>query len=406
MKNKQPIYLDHHATTPLDPRVLEAMLPYLKENFGNAASRNHFFGKVAETAVENARKEIAKAIGANDPDEIIFTSGATESNNLAIAGLADIYRDKGNHIITSAVEHRSVLDVCGQLEENGFRVTYLPVNREGLISLADLKSEITAKTILISIMHANNEIGVLQPIQEIGKIAKERKIFFHCDAVQSIGKIPVNVQDLNVDLLSISAHKVYGPKGIGALYVRKNNPRVRIKPLLYGGGQEQGLRSGTLNVPAIAGFGTALQIAMKEMPQESKRLLAIREKLRMRIMENLSEVYVNGSLSERLPGNLNLSFAYVEGESLLISLSDDLAVSSGSACTQFSLEPSYVLKAIGIESGLEHASLRFGLGRFNTEDEIDYAVDLVIKVVTHLRELSPLYQDVQKKTESVSGRIK
>ena len=398
---KFPIYMDNHATTPVDPRVLDAMLPYFKEGFGNASSRNHVFGQKAEQAVEIARSEIAKAIHAAGSEEIIFTSGATEANNLAIQGIAKIYRDKGNHIVTSAIEHKSVLDTCQCLEEEGFRVTYLPVNREGLISLDDLKVAITAKTILISIMHANNEIGVLQPVAEIGKIAKERKIFFHCDAVQSIGKVPLDVQTIQVDLLSLSAHKIYGPKGIGALYVRKRNPRVRISPILHGGGQEQGLRSGTLNVPAIVGFGKAIAIAAEEMPAESKRLLFFREKLRTQIMGHLTEVYINGSLERRLPGNLNLSFAYVEGESLLIGLSEGIAVSSGSACTQFSLEPSYVLKALGIEAGLEHASVRFGLGRFNTEEEVDYAAQSVVKVVNRLRSLSPLYQNLQKKVCSV-----
>ena len=399
MAIRTPIYLDHHATTPLDSRVLEAMLPYFKDNFGNAASRNHSFGQVAEQAAEEARTQLADALGAYEKSEIVFTSGATESNNLAIKGVASIYRDKGNHIVTSAIEHKSVLDTCEHLEEMGFRVTYLPVNHEGLISLNDLRAAVTAKTILISIMHANNEIGVLQPIEEIGKIAKERKIFFHCDAAQSIGKIPVDVQRMNIDLLSVSAHKIYGPKGIGVLYVRKQNPRVRLEPILHGGGQENGLRSGTLNVPAIVGFAKAIQIAMEEMPKESKRLLLLRERLRSRIMENLSEVYVNGGLAHRLPENLNLSFAYVEGESLLMGLSNEIAVSSGSACTHFSLEPSYVLKAIGVEAGLEHASVRFGLGRFNTEEEIDYAANAVTKVVNRLRELSPLYQNVRKNAD-------
>ena len=388
--------MDYQATTPVDPRVLDCMLPYFHEEFGNAASRNHLFGWRAANAVEIARQKIAQAIHALHETEIIFTSGATESNNLAIQGIADIYCDRGNHIVTSAIEHKSVFDTCKYLETKGFSVTYLPVDKEGLINLRELRSAITEKTILISIMHANNEIGVVQPIQEIGEIAKEKGIFFHCDAVQSVGKIPVDVQKMNVDLMSISAHKMYGPKGIGALYVRKQNPRVRLQPLIYGGGHEEGLRSGTLNVPAIVGFGKAIEIAGEEMNAESERVLSLREKLRMQLTALLEGVHVNGSLKHRLPGNLNMSFAYVEGESLLSELCEQIAVSSGSACSQATLEPSYVLKALGTGENLEHTSVRFGIGRFTTEEEVDYAIQCVVKVVNHLRGLSPLYKMVKE----------
>ncbi|MBI4388435.1 MAG: IscS subfamily cysteine desulfurase [Candidatus Omnitrophica bacterium] len=389
---KLPIYMDCNATTPVDPRVLEKMLPYFKEVFGNAASKNHPFGRAAEEAVETARKKIARAVHVSEECEVIFTSGATESNNLAIQGVARQFQDRGKHIITCVIEHKSVLDTCRYLETGGFQVTYLPVDREGVIDLQQLESAITDKTILISIMHANNEIGVVQPVAEIGRMAKKKGVFFHCDAVQSIGKIPVDMQALSVDLLSLSAHKLYGPKGIGALCVRKRNPRVRLTPLIYGGGHEQGLRSGTLNVPAIVGFGEAIEIAMREMVEESKRIFLFRESLRTQIVTALERVYVNGSLKHRLPGNLNLSFPFVEGESLLMELSEKVAVSTGSACTQLSMEPSYVLKALGIGENLVHTSIRFGLGRFTTEEEVNFVANYVVTIVKRLRELSPIYQ--------------
>ncbi|HXE91755.1 MAG TPA: IscS subfamily cysteine desulfurase [Terriglobales bacterium] len=387
---KLPIYMDNHATTPMDPRVLEAMLPYFTEKFGNAASRNHPFGWAAEEAVENAREQIAKLIGAT-AKEIIFTSGATESDNLAIKGVAHMYREKGNHIITCVTEHKAVLDTCKHLEKEGFRVTYLPVQADGRIDLDDLKRAIDDKTILVSIMAANNEIGVLQPIEEIGKICKERGVLFHTDAVQAIGKVPFDVNKANVSLASLTAHKIYGPKGVGALYVRRKNPRVQLAPIIDGGGHERGMRSGTLNVPGIVGFGKACELAMQEMPEESKRLAGLRDRLKEKLMENLDEVFINGSMEHRLPGNLNMSFAYVEGESLLMGI-NDVAVSSGSACTSATLEPSYVLKALGTGDDLAHSSIRFGIGRFNTEAEVDYVVGKLTEVVRRLRELSPLYE--------------
>ena len=384
--------MDNQATTPVDPRVLEVMLPYFKQEFGNAASRNHPFGWHAEAAVEEARAKIAKAINASDEKEIIFTSGATESNNLAIKGAADMYKERGNHIITCVTEHKCVLDTCKYLESQGNKITFLPVQKDGRIDLDALKAAITDQTVLISIMYANNEIGVLQPIAEIGKIAKEKGILFHCDAVQAVCKIPVDVQTLGVDLMSISAHKIYGPKGIGALYVRKKNPRVRLSPIIHGGGHERGMRSGTLNVPGIVGFGKAVEIGIQELASETKRILGLRERLRLGINSKLEEVYLNGSLEHRLPGNLNVSFAFVEGESLLMGINEEIAVSSGSACTSASLEPSYVLKALGVGEDLAHTSIRFGLGRFNTDEEVDYTIDRVTKVVSRLRELSPLYE--------------
>jgi cysteine desulfurase len=387
---KLPIYLDNHATTPMDPRVLEAMRPYFTEMFGNAASRNHAFGWHAEEAVETARKQIADLVGAN-PKEIIFTSGATESNNLALKGVAEMYAEKGNHIITAATEHKAVLDTCKRLEKSGCRVTYLPVKADGLIDLDMLRDAISDKTILISIMYANNEIGVLQPIAEIGKIAKQKGVLFHTDAVQAIGKVPVNAGADNIDLMSMTGHKLYGPKGCGALYVRRRNPRVQLTAQMDGGGHERGMRSGTLNVPGIVGFGKACEIARKEMTEESQRLSFLRDKLRNKLTSELDEVYINGSTEHRLPHNLNISFAYVEGESLLMGI-NDVAVSSGSACTSATLEPSYVLKALGAGDDLAHSSIRFGIGRFNTEEEIDYVAAKVIEVVRKLRELSPLYE--------------
>jgi len=390
MALKLPIYMDNHATTPVDPRVVEAMLPYFTVHFGNAASRNHSFGWEAEKAVENARAQIASLIGAT-PKEIIFTSGATESDNLAIKGVAEMYREKGDHIITMAIEHKAVLDTCKRLQKYGYRITYLPVNSEGLIDLDDLRRAITPRTILISIMYANNEIGVLQPIAEIGKLAKEYGVPFHSDATQAVGKIPFDVEQFNVDLVSLSAHKMYGPKGIGALYVRRRNPRVQLAPIIDGGGHERGMRSGTLNVPGIVGFGKACEIAAAEMASEGERLRRLRDKLRHGLQSQLDEVYVNGSLEHRLPHNLNMSFAYVEGESLLMGI-NDVALSSGSACTSATLEPSYVLKALGVGEDLAHTSIRFGLGRFNTEEEVDYVIARVTEVVKRLRELSPLYE--------------
>jgi cysteine desulfurase len=387
---KLPIYLDNHATTPVDPRVLNAMMPYFTEHFGNAASRNHVFGWQAEEAVEKARKQIASLIGANSK-EIIFTSGATESNNLAIKGVAQMYAEKGNHIITAASEHKATLDTCKHLEKEGCRVTYLPLKADGLIDLDMLREAMTDKTILLSIMFANNEIGVLQPIREIGKMCKERGILLHSDGVQAVGKVPVNVIQDNIDLLSLSGHKFYGPKGVGALYVRRKNPRVQLTAQIDGGGHERGMRSGTLNVPGIVGLGAAAEIAQKEMPEESVRLRDLRDYLKQRMESELDEVYTNGSMEHRLPNNLNMSFAYVEGESLLMGI-NDIAVSSGSACTSATLEPSYVLKALGMGDDLAHSSIRFGLGRFNTKDEIDYTADRMIEVVRKLRELSPLYE--------------
>jgi len=390
MSVKLPIYMDNHATTPVDPRVLEAMLPFFNERFGNAASRNHPFGWSAEEAVENARAQVARLIGAT-PKEIIFTSGATESNNLAIKGVAEMYREKGNHIITQVTEHKAVLDTCKRLEKGGCEVTYLRVGKDGRIILDDLRRAITPKTILITIMYANNEIGVVQPIAEIGKLAREKGVFFHSDAVQAAGKIPVDVNRDSVDLLSLSAHKFYGPKGVAALYVRRKNPRVQLAAIIDGGGHERGMRSGTLNVPGIVGLGKACEVAQADMAEESKRLSGLRERLKEGLFAKLDEIFINGSVDHRLPHNLNVSFAYVEGESLLMGI-NDVAVSSGSACTSATLEPSYVLKALGVGEDLAHTSIRFGLGRFNNEEEVDYVVDKVVQTVQRLRELSPLYE--------------
>ena len=374
----------------MDPRILDAMLPFFTEHFGNAASRNHSFGWEAEQAVEKARKQIADLIGAT-PKEIIFTSGATESNNLALKGVAEMYAERGNHIITAATEHKAILDTCKHLEKKGIRVTYLPLQQNGLIDLDMLREAITDKTILVSIMYANNEIGVLQPIREIGAICKERGVLLHTDAVQAVGKVPVDVTKDNIDILSLTAHKIYGPKGVGALYVRRRNPRVQLTAQMDGGGHERGMRSGTLNVPSIVGLGEACAICHREMTEESKRTQHLRDKLRNKLESELDEVFINGSMEHRLPNNLNISFAYVEGESLLMGI-NDIAVSSGSACTSATLEPSYVLKALGAGDDLAHSSIRFGIGRFNTEEEIDYTADRIIEVVRKLRELSPLYE--------------
>ncbi len=391
MAPKLPIYMDYHATTPVDPRVLEAMLPYFTSTFGNAASRSHTFGWEAEEAVNAARRHIAELIGADKPKEIVFTSGATESDNLAIKGVAHFYRSKGNHIITTQIEHKAVLDTCKRLEKEGFEVTYLPVDAEGLVSPESVAEAITDKTILVSVMLANNEIGTIQPLKEIGAITRKRGVVLHTDAVQGIGKTPFDVSEFNVDLASITAHKIYGPKGVGALYVRRSRPRIRLTAELDGGGHEFGMRSGTLNVPAIVGFGKACEILKHEWKAESERLRKLRNRLLDRLRGGLEEVKVNGSLERRLPNNLNISFAFVEGESLLMALKD-VALSSGSACTSASLEPSYVLHAMGIGDDLAHSSLRFGLGRFSTEEEVDFVADLVIAKVKKLREMSPLWE--------------
>lgn len=387
------VYMDYLATTPVDPRVMEAMLPFFTSAYGNAASRNHQFGWEAEEAVETARKSIADAIGAN-PSEIIFTSGATESNNLSLAGLWEMYKEKGNHIITLVTEHKCVLDTAEYLQrEKGVDVTFLSVKEDGLVDLKELEAALREDTLLVSIMFANNEIGVLQPIAEIGQLCKERGIFFHTDAAQALGKVPINVEQLGVDLLSMSGHKVYGPKGIGALYVRKRKPRVKLKPIIHGGGHERGMRSGTLNVPAIVGFGKAVEIAIQEMQAETARASKLRDRLEKSLLEQLDYTQINGNKENRLPGLSNISFAYVEGEGLMMAI-PDIAVSSGSACTSASLEPSYVLKALGLSDELAHSSIRFGIGRFTTDEEVDYVIESMVRGVKKLRELSPLYEMV------------
>ncbi len=387
---KLPIYLDNHATTRTDPRVVEAMLPFFTEQYGNAASRQHAFGWEAEEAVKQAREQVGGLMGA-DAREITFTSGATESNNLALKGVAGMYRKKGNHIVTVVTEHKAVLDPCKRLEREGFRVTFLPVDATGLVTPEQVVNALTEQTILVSIMAANNEVGTLQPIREIGQVCKQRGVLFHTDAAQAAGKIPLDVEEMGIDLLSLSAHKLYGPKGIGALYVRRRDPRVRLEPLIDGGGHEGGLRSGTLAVPSIVGMGKACELCQLEMDQEREHLLRLREKLRQGILEQLDHVYLNGHPRQRLPGNLNLSFAFVAGEALMMAMRD-VAVSSGSACTSASLEPSYVLKALGVGDELAHSSLRFGLGRFNTEDEVDFVMGEVVRAVRHLRAMSPSYE--------------
>jgi cysteine desulfurase len=392
MAIKLPIYMDNNATTPMDPRVLEAMLPYFTEVYGNAASRSHSFGWTAEKATDEAREKVGALIGASGK-EIVWTSGATESDNLAIKGAAEFHKDRGNHIVTAETEHKAVLDTCKRLEKEGFDVTYLPVDKEGRVSAEAVKSAMTDKTIIVSIMLANNEIGTVNPIAEIGAVVKERGALFHVDAVQGVGKIPFDVNQARADLVSLSAHKMYGPKGVGALYVRRK-PRVRLTALIDGGGHERGMRSGTLNVPGIVGFGKAAEICQAEMGEEAQRTFALRERLRQGIESQVSDTYINGSLAHRLPGNLNISFAYVEGEAMLMALKD-VAVSSGSACTSASLEPSYVLRAVGVAEELAHTSIRFGLGRFNTEEEVDFVADLVARKVKKLRELSPLYEMAQ-----------
>ncbi len=386
-----PIFMDNHSTTPVDPRVLEEMIPYFTTKFGNAASRNHQFGWEAEEGVDHARERIAQLIGAKDNKEIVLTSGASESDNLALKGVAEFYKDKGNHIITTVIEHKAVLDTCKRLEKQGFEVTYLGVAKDGRLDPDDVKRAITDKTILVSVMLANNEIGTVQPLEEIGKITRERGVLLHSDAVQGIGKVEFDVQKMNVDLASLTSHKIYGPKGVGALYVRRSKPRVRLVAQMDGGGHERGMRSGTLAVPLIVGFGKACEIMFREGKAESEKLLALRERLHSKIAARLDEVYLNGSVQHRLPGNLNLSFNFVEGEGLMMAIKD-VAVSSGSACTSASLEPSYVLRALGVGDELAHSSIRFGLGRFNTEEEIDYVADLVSSKVERLRELSPLWE--------------
>ena len=402
MTIQTPIYLDNHATTPVDPRVLDAMLPYFSDRYGNAASKSHAFGWEAEAAVDTAREQIARLIGATSPREIVITSGATESDNLALKGVADSYRDKGSHIVTCVTEHKAVLDSCKVLQKHGFQVTYLPVRSDGLIDLGRLQESLTDKTILISLMAANNEIGTINPLNEIGRLAKEKNILFHTDATQGVGKIPINVEQMGIDLLSLTAHKMYGPKGVGALYVRSSKPRVKLTPFIDGGGHERGMRSGTLNVPGIVGLGKACEISQLEMGAEAERLIALRERLREGIQSQLDEVYINGHPLQRLPGNLNMSFAYVEGESLLMGLKE-IAVSTGSACTSASLEPSYVLKALGVTDELAYSAIRFGLGRFNTEEEIDFTVKRVVEEVRRLREISPLYKGKKAKQQKRAG---
>jgi cysteine desulfurase len=384
-----PIYLDNNATTPMDPRVLEAMLPYFNEKFGNAASRNHPFGWAAEEGVDYAREQISKLINCSEK-EIIFTSGATESNNLAIKGVFEMYAAKGNHIITATTEHKAVLDTCAHLEKLGASITYLEVKADGLIDINELSNAITDKTILVSIMYGNNEIGVIQPMKEIAAITRSKGVLLHTDATQTVGKIPVDVEADGIDLLSFTAHKMYGPKGVGALYVRRKNPRVKVTAQMDGGGHERGMRSGTLNVPGIVGFGKACEIAMQDMEKDTIRLSAMRDRLEKSLVE-LEEAYINGNTEHRLPHVTNISFKYVEGEGLMMAMKD-LAVSSGSACTSASLEPSYVLKSLGLNDDLAHSSIRFGLGRFTTDEEIDYAIECTKKAVTKLRDMSPLWE--------------
>ncbi|HVB34565.1 MAG TPA: IscS subfamily cysteine desulfurase [Patescibacteria group bacterium] len=404
MPLKLPVYMDNHATTPVDPRVLEAMLPFFSVRFGNAASRSHSFGWAAEEAVENGRAQVAGLVGAN-PKEIVFTSGATESNNLAIKGVAEMYRDKGKHIVTQATEHKAVLDCCKRLEKWGYQVTYLPVGRDGRLNPDDLGRAITPQTILISIMYANNEIGTIQPIREIGKIAKRHGVLFHVDAAQAAGKIPIDVEGDGIDLMSIAAHKMYGPKGAGALYVRRKNPRAEVAPLIDGGGHERGMRSGTLNVPGIAGLGKACELCREEMPAEGARLAGLRDRLMEGILGRLDRVSINGSIEHRLPNNLNASFGGVDGESLMMGISD-VAVSSGSACTSAKIEPSYVLKAVGVDEDLAHASIRFGLGRFNSEEEVDYVIGRVAETVSRLRELSRPASPARSASAPASEKMK
>jgi cysteine desulfurase len=394
---KLPIYMDNNSTTRVDPRVVEEMIPFFATHYGNAASRHHVFGWKAEEAVERAREQVAQLIGAS-AKEIVFTSGATESNNLALKGIASMYRRQGEHLITAATEHKAVIDPCKRVEREGFRVTFLPVDRFGRVAPEQVAEALTDRTILVSIMAANNEVGTLSPIREIGRLCKERGVLFHSDAVQAVGKIPIDVEEMGIDLLSLSAHKIYGPKGIGALYIRRRNPHVRLDPLFDGGGHERGMRSGTLAVPNIVGLGKACELCREEMPGESDRLRSLSERLRRGIMELLTDAFLNGHPTERLPGNINLSFAYVDGDALLMAMKN-VAVSSASACTSASIEPSYVLKAMGVSDELAHSSIRFGLGRFNTEEEVDFVIKEVVNAVTRLREISPLRELAGRETD-------
>ncbi len=391
MTVKTPVYMDYHATTPMDPRVLEAMVPYFIERFGNAASRTHRFGWEAEAAVEDARDTIAAFLGASSGKEIVFTSGATESNNLALKGIAEYYKSRGNHIVTTTIEHKAVLDSCKRLEKDGFEVTYVKAEANGIVSPEAIEAALTDRTILVSVMLANNEVGTIQPIKEIGRVTRERGILLHTDAVQGVGKTPFNVEEMNVDLASITAHKMYGPKGVGALYVRRSRPRVRLTAQMDGGGHERGNRSGTLNVPGIVGFAKACQLMISEGAEEQRKIRGLRDRLHEKLTKELDQVILNGDQERRLPGNLNVSFAFVEGEALMMAIKD-VAVSSGSACTSASLEPSYVLHSMGLDEDLAHSSIRFGLGRFNTEEEVDFVGDLVATKVKRLREMSPLYE--------------
>ena len=392
MALKLPIFMDSQSTTPVDPRVLEEMIPYFTEKFGHPASRNHPFGWEAEGGVDKAREQIAKLIGARDPKEVVFTSGGTEAINLALKGVAEMYREKGNHIVTTTIEQRATLDVCKRLERQGFEVTYVPVGREGLVDVEAVRAALTDKTILISIMFANNEIGTIEPVAELGKLAKEKGIIFHTDATQAVGKIPVDVEAMGIDLLSMTAHMLYGPKGVGALYVRRKSPRVRLAPMVDGGGHERGMRSGTVPVPLVVGFGKAAEICREVMGEESKRLAALRDRLQEQILSKVDEAYVNGHPDRRLPHNLNISFAYVEGESVLMGLNREAALASGSACTSATLEPSYVISALGVDSELAHSSIRFGLHRFSTEEEVEFVAQRTVEVIHRLREMSPLYE--------------
>ncbi len=392
MALKLPIFMDSQSTTPVDPRVLEVMIPYFTEKFGHPASRNHPFGWEAEAAVDRAREQVAKLIGARDPKELVFTSGGTESINLALKGAAEMYREKGNHIVTTAVEQRASMDVCKRLERQGFEVSYVPVGRDGLVDVEEIRKALTPKTIVVSVMFANNEIGTIQPVAEIGKLAKEKGIIFHADATQALGKVPVDVEAMGIDLLSCTAHLIYGPKGVGVLYVRRKNPRVRISPMIDGGGHERGMRSGTVPVPLAVGFGRAAEICREVMSEESKRLAALRDRLQDAILAKVDEAYLNGHPDKRLPHNLNISFAYVEGESVLMGLNKEVALSSGSACTSATLEPSYVISALGVDSELAHSSIRFGLHRFTTDEEVDHVARRTVEVVQRLREMSPLYE--------------
>ena len=392
MAVKLPIFMASHSTTPMDPRVLEVMIPYFTEKFGHPGSRNHPFGWEAEAGMERAREQLAKLIGARDPKEVVFTSGGTESDNLALKGVAEMYREKGDHIVTTVIEHRAILDPCRRLEKQGVRVTYVPVGSDGIVDVDQIRRAVTDKTILISVMFANNEIGTIQPVEEIGKLAKERGVLFHTDAAQAVGKIPVDVEKMGIDLLTCTAHKIYGPKGIGALYVRRKAPRVRIAAMIDGGGHERGTRSGTVPVPLAVGFGRAAEICREVMGEEGARLGKLRDTLQDRILSTVDETYLNGHPDKRLPHNLNISFAYVEGESVLMGLNKEVALSSGSACTSSTLEPSYVIAALGVGADLAHSSIRFGLHRFTTEEEVAYVTDRTIEVVKRLRDMSPLYE--------------